>query len=223
MKEKTHLYFVPGLAANTKIFEYLTFDEALFETHFLDWIIPLSKDESIESYAARMCELIKHENPVLVGVSFGGVMVQEMSKIINCQKTIIISSIKSNKELPYRLKLAQKTKAYKLFPTKIVENIENYEHLFFGEYLKKRAELYKMYLSIRNATYLEWAIHNVLNWKQDFELKDIIHIHGNKDEIFPSKHIKNYIEVNNGTHIMILNKAKSISKILKDQCATSFS
>ncbi|MCH2033452.1 MAG: alpha/beta hydrolase [Tenacibaculum sp.] len=218
MTPKTHLYFVPGLAANTKIFEYLTFDESLFEAHYLDWIIPLSIDERIESYASRMCELIEHKNPVLVGVSFGGVMVQEMSKIISCQKTIIISSIKSNKELPTRLKFAQKTKAYKLFPTKIVENFESYEHLFLGDYLKKRAELYKMYLSIRNATYLDWAIHNVLNWKQDTELEGIVHIHGNKDEIFPSKHIKNYIEVSNGTHIMILNKARVISKILEEEC-----
>lgn len=216
--EKTHLYFVPGLAANTKIFEYLDLPKENFETHFLEWILPLSVEETIESYAKRMCESIKHDNSILVGVSFGGVMVQEMSKQTNCKKVVIISSMKSNKELPNRLKLAQKTKAYKLFPTKIVENIEEYEHLFFGDYLKKRAELYKMYLSIRNADYLEWAIHNVLNWKQDYELDNIIHIHGNKDEVFPIKHIKNAIEVDNGTHIMILNKAKTISKILAEKC-----
>lgn len=216
--EKTHLYFVPGLAANTKIFEYLDLPKENFETHFLEWILPLSVEETIESYAKRMCESIKHDNSILVGVSFGGVMVQEMSKQTNCNKVVIISSMKSNKELPNRLKLAQKTKAYKLFPTKIVENIEEYEHLFFGDYLKKRAELYKMYLSIRNADYLEWAIHNVLNWKQDYELDNIIHIHGNKDEVFPIKHIKNAIEVDNGTHIMILNKAKTISKILAEKC-----
>ncbi|SNR16850.1 alpha/beta hydrolase family protein [Tenacibaculum jejuense] len=216
--EKTHLYFVPGLAANTKIFEYLDLPKENFETHFLEWILPLSVEETIESYAKRMCESIKHDNPILVGVSFGGVMVQEMSKQKDCKKVIIISSMKSNKELPTRLKLAQKTKAYKLFPTKIVENIEDYEHLFFGDYLKKRAELYKMYLSIRNADYLEWAIHNVLNWQQDYELEDIVHIHGNKDEVFPIKHIKNAIEVDNGTHIMILNKAKTISKILAEKC-----
>lgn len=219
MTEKTHLYFVPGLAANTKIFEYLKLPEELFEVHFLEWIIPLSLEESIESYAKRMCEKITHENPILVGVSFGGVMVQEMSKIIDCKKVILVSSIKSNSELPTRLVLAQKTKAYKLFPTKIVENIEDYEYLFFGEYLKKRAELYKMYLSIRDATYLQWAIHNVLNWAQDYELKDIVHIHGNKDEVFPIKHIKNSIVVENGTHIMILNKARIISEILTDICS----
>ncbi|WP_299835804.1 alpha/beta hydrolase [uncultured Tenacibaculum sp.] len=221
MENKTQLYFVPGLAANTKIFEYIKLPEEKFEVHFLEWILPLSVEETIESYAKRMCSFIKHENPILIGVSFGGVMVQEMSKQMSCEKVIIISSMKSNNELPVRLKLAQKTKAYKLFPTKIVENIEDYEHLFFGDFLKKRAELYKMYLSIRDANYLQWAIHNVLNWEQDYELEDIVHIHGNKDEVFPIKHIKNSIEVDNGTHIMILNKAKTISTILEKVCSST--
>jgi len=216
--QKIPLYFVPGLAANKKIFEYLSLPEEKFEVHFIEWILPLSIDESIESYAKRMCERITHQNPILIGVSFGGVMVQEMSKIIDANKVIIISSIKSKHELPTRLKLAQKTKAYKLFPTKVVENIENYDALFFTDYLKKRNELYKMYLSVRDASYLQWAIHNVLNWQQEKPLENTIHIHGNKDEIFPVKYIKNYTEINNGTHVMILDKAKTISKILEEMC-----
>ena len=215
---KTHVYFVPGLAANTKIFEYLSFSEDHFESHFLDWLLPTSVNESIQEYAQRMCASIQHKNPILVGVSFGGIMVQEISKLINCKKIIIISSIKSNKELPKRLKLAQITRAYKLFPSKIIANIESYEHYFFNDYLKKRAELYKIYLSIRDTQYLQWAIYNVLHWQQNEPLTNVIHIHGNNDEVFPIKHIKNYIEIENGTHIMIINKAKTISKVLENEC-----
>jgi len=215
---KTHLYFVPGLAANTKIFERISLPEEHFELHFLDWMLPTSINESIQEYALRLCAKIQHKNPILVGVSFGGIIVQEMSKIIDCKKVIIISSIKSNKELPRRLKLAQITKAYKLFPSKIIANIESYEHYFFIDYLKKRAELYKIYLSVRNKEYLQWAIYNVLHWQQKEPLKDIIHIHGKKDEVFPIKYIKNSIEIENGTHVMILNKAKTISEILKKEC-----
>ncbi|MGB1042464.1 MAG: alpha/beta hydrolase [Tenacibaculum sp.] len=215
---KTHIYFVPGLAANTKIFEYLSLSEKHFELHFLSWILPTYIDETISSYAQRMCNNIQHENPILVGVSFGGIMVQEMSKLINCKKVIIISSVKTNKELPKRLKIAQVTKLYKLFPSKIIANIESYEHYFFNDYLKKRAQLYKVYLSIRDINYLQWAIYNVLHWQQTEPLKNIVHIHGNNDEVFPTKHIKQYIEVENGTHIMILNKAKTISKILEKEC-----
>lgn len=218
---KTHIYFVPGLAANTKIFEYISLPKEHFELHFLDWILPKSINESIQEYAQRMCENILHKNPILVGVSFGGIMVQEMSKVIDCRKTIIISSIKTNKELPKRLKLAQLTRAYKLFPSKIIANIESYEHYFFNDYLKKRAELYKIYLSIRDKEYLQWAIYNVLHWQQEQYLQNVVHIHGNKDEVFPVKHIKNHIEIENGTHVMILNKAKTISKILEKECFLS--
>lgn len=215
---KTHLYFVPGLAANTKIFERISLPEEHFELHFLDWMLPTSINESIEEYAQRMCTKIQHKNPVLIGVSFGGIMVQEMSKIIDCKKIIIISSVKSNKEFPKRFKLVQVTKAYKLFPSKVISNIESYERYFFNDYLKKRAELYKIYLSVRNKEYLQWAIYNVLHWKQEESIPGIIHIHGKKDEVFPIKYIKNSIEIENGTHVMILNKAKTISEILKKEC-----
>lgn len=215
---KIPIYFVPGLAASKKIFEHISLPEDIYDIHFLEWILPLSVDEPIESYAHRMCEKITHTNPILVGVSFGGVMVQEMSKLIATKKIVLISSIKNRDELPTRLKLAQKTMAYKLLPVKMVENIENYDAYFFTDFLKKRSELYKTYLSVRNATYLQWAIHNVLNWEQTQTLDNILHIHGNKDEVFPFKNIQNSIEVNNGTHIMILDKAKTISKILTTAC-----
>ncbi|RSC96206.1 lipase family protein [Tenacibaculum singaporense] len=215
---KTHLYFVPGLAANTKIFERISLPKEHFELHFLDWMLPTSIDESIEEYAQRLCAKIQHKNPILIGVSFGGIIVQEMSKIIDCKKIIIISSVKNNKEFPKRFKLVQVTKAYKLFPSKVISNIESYERYFFNDYLKKRAELYKIYLSIRDKKYLQWAIYNVLHWEQKESIPGIIHVHGKKDEVFPIKYIKNAIEVENGTHVMILTKAKTISEILKKEC-----
>lgn len=209
-----HLYFVPGLAANSKIFEYISLPEKEYVLHFIEWKIPTSIDETIEDYAKRMCKEITHKNPILVGVSFGGVMVQEMSKLINTEKVIIISSIKSNTELPKRLKLAKYSKAYKLFPTKLVANIEEYEKYFLGDFLKKRAEIYKTYLSVRNSDYLHWAIYNVLHWQQSESLENCIHIHGTEDSVFPIKHIKDCFTIENGTHVMILMKAKSISQYI---------
>ena len=86
---KTHVYFVPGLAASIEIFENIKLPKEQFEMHYLEWILPLHH-ETIKNYAKRMCEGITHENCVLVGVSFGGIMVQEMSEIIKTQKVIIM-------------------------------------------------------------------------------------------------------------------------------------
>ncbi|UMB60932.1 alpha/beta hydrolase [Lutibacter sp. A80] len=216
MKKKKHIYFVPGLAASSKIFEYLKFPEDTFQLHFLEWLLPLSKNEKIEDYAKRMSDLVTEKNPILVGVSFGGVIVQEMSKHINVQKIILISSVKNRYELPKRLRLIQKTKAYKLFPSKSIKNFEDFSSFAFGDFAKKRVKLYKEYLSVRDALYLDWSIYNVLHWKQEETLDNILHIQGDDDHIFPIKHIKNCIPIKNGTHIMVLNKAKSISKIIID-------
>ncbi|WP_369048643.1 YqiA/YcfP family alpha/beta fold hydrolase [Tenacibaculum sp. UWU-22] len=218
MSNKTPIYFVPGLGASSKIFERLQISQDKFELYYLDWMLPQTKQETIDSYAKRMCARIKHKNVILIGVSFGGVVVQEMSKLINTRKVIIISSIKSNKELPKRLKFIKFTKSYKLFPTKIVADFEAYEKYFFNAFLQKKAALYKIYMSKRNPQYLNWAIYNVLNWEQDQSLDNIIHIHGKKDKVFPIKHIKESIEIDNGTHAMILTKASSISKIIEKEC-----
>ena len=113
--EKIHIYFVPGLAANPSIFDLITLPNNHFEPHYLEWLVPESDHESIEDYANRMCDHVQHANCILIGVSFGGVMVQEMKKILNPLKTIIISSIKNKHEMPMRMLFAQKTANYLTF------------------------------------------------------------------------------------------------------------
>ncbi len=213
-KEIVHIYFVPGLAASTSIFEHIKLPEEDFKIHLIPWLVPLTKKETIAAYAKRMCTNITETNFVLAGVSFGGIVAQEMAQYCNPNKIILISSVKHHNELPLRLKIAKSTKAYKLTPIKILTNIESFAKYTYGDFIKKRVHLYKKYLSMRDKKYLPWAIHNVLNWKQVNDYKNTIHIHGNKDGIFPIKNIKNCIIVEGGTHIMILNKAREISRIL---------
>ena len=211
---KTHIYCVPGLSASSKIFEFINLPKEDFEIHLLEWLIPESINETIEHYAKRLCKSITEENVILMGVSFGGVMVQEMSKIVHPKKIILISSIKNKGELPKRLKLAKSSRAYKLFPAKRITSFENFMSVIFGKMAKKRIEQYKTYLSVRDPLYLKWSVYNVLHWQQEETLPNILHIHGTSDHIFPLKHIKNSIEIKNGSHVIVLNRAKEISKII---------
>jgi pimeloyl-ACP methyl ester carboxylesterase len=211
---KIPVYFMPGLAASSTIFENIQLPEDQFEMFFLEWFLPTEKEE-IEQYALRMTQKIKHENPVLIGVSFGGVLVQEMAKIIQTNKVIIISSVKSNKEFPSRFKIARNTKAYKLIPTQLLADIEKLVKYAFGDNIvAKRLKLYEKYLSVRDKHYLDWAIETILCWNQKEINEAVIHIHGDEDEVFPIKHIKDCIIVKGGTHIMILNKFKWMNENL---------
>ena len=205
---------MPGLAAGPEIFKKLTLDKEKYTFHYLKWMKPLDVEEKIDNYALRLSTEITEENPVLVGVSFGGIMVQELAKFLNPRKVIIISSVKSPDELPQRFRFAKFTKIYKLFPIKVIENFEDYTKYFLGKTLKKKADLYKKYLYVRSKESLKWSIYNIIKWEQIKPIENIIHIHGSADSVFPIKNIKNAIEIKEGTHIMILTKAKKISKII---------
>ncbi|NGY38461.1 alpha/beta hydrolase [Flavobacterium sp. XN-5] len=202
---KIPVYFMPGLAASAAIFERIKLPEADFEVHLLEWEIPLLK-ESLVDYAKRMTDKIKEKNPVLIGVSFGGILVQEMAKHIDARKVIIISSVKSNLEFPRRLKIAKRTKAYKLIPMSLILNLENLAKFSFGTKINHRLRLYEKFLSVRDIGYLEWAVEKVILWDQTVADENVVHIHGDLDDVFPIKYIKDCTVIKGGTHIMILNK-----------------
>jgi len=208
-----HLYLMPGMAAKPTIFENIKLPQDKFKIHWLDWMMP-EIGESLEDYAKRMILRINHDNVVLLGVSFGGVLVQEMAKHIKLKKLIVVSSIKSLHELPKRMKLMKVTKAYKILPTQLVGNLDLLAKYSFGDNIIKRLELYKKYLCISDKQYLDWAIQELIEWDQEAPNSDAIYIHGDNDAIFPHSCVGNCFIIEGGTHIMILNKYKWFNKNL---------
>lgn len=207
------VYFMPGMAASPLIFENIRLPEDRFEIHYLEWILPL-ENESLKDYAVRMSASIKHKAPVLVGVSFGGMLVQEMAAYVHPRKIIIISSVKCREELPARMLFARYTRVHRLLPTGLVNNVELLAKYAFGEAVAKRLQLYEKYLSVRNKKYIDWAIDAIVRWDRDEVLPGIIHIHGDKDPVFPIARIKDCICIEKGTHIMIINRYKWFNKHL---------
>jgi hypothetical protein len=198
---------MPGMAASPSIFKDIRLPEETFESFWLEWFVP-DKGMTLEEYALIMCKSIRHADPVLIGVSFGGFIVQEMARHMKARKVIIISSVKQSSELPRRLLFARFTKIHKLLPTGLVNNVEILSKYAFGENLGKRLKLYEQYLSMRDTTYIDWSINQIVNWTQNQPLAGLVHIHGEKDAVFPIQYIKNCITVKNGTHTMIIHRYK---------------
>jgi len=198
------VYFMPGMAANPSIFKDIKLPST-FKIHLLEWFVP-EKGMSISAYAEKMSEKIKHTNVVLVGVSFGGILVQEIAKHIAVKKVIVISSVTSNKQLPKRMLFAKYTNVHKLLPTGLINNVELLAKYAFGETVTKRLDLYEQYLSVRDKYYIDWSIDQIVNWQQEECTENYVQIHGDKDAVFPIQHITNCIKVKNGTHTMIIHR-----------------
>jgi len=63
--------------------------------------------------------------------------------------------------------------------------------------------------------FLKWAMAATLKWDNKTIPKNVIQITGDKDLVFSYKRIKDAIIVKGGTHIMIFERAREVTKILK--------
>lgn len=209
-----YVYCMPGMAASPKIFELLDLPYP-YKIKTLHWIPP-EPGESLSAYAVRMCAFISDNNPILLGVSFGGVLVQEIAKIITVRKVIIVSSIKSREELPLAMKMAHRTKIHKLLPLQWIENIDALALFAFGSRLKERLDMYQKYLSERDPDYLRWAIDALVHWQQKKPIFSVVHIHGDKDTVFPTKNLNQPVHIISGGHAIILTQAPWFNQQLVD-------
>jgi pimeloyl-ACP methyl ester carboxylesterase len=206
------IYCISGLGADERAFSRLKVEG--YHLICLPWLTPLPK-ESITAYATRMSKGITAENPILMGLSFGGMMSIEISKLIPVETVILISSIKSTNEMPRWMKLAGSLKLNRLFPMRSFRLTEPIQNRFIGITLPDEIELVRSYRKNAPQVYMDWAINEVLNWRNDFQPATIYHVHGDADRIFPVANLSpNYI-IKGGGHFMIMNKFKEVNAALQ--------
>jgi pimeloyl-ACP methyl ester carboxylesterase len=209
------IYFISGLGADERVFQFLKLSK--IEHQFIKWNEP-KKDESLSHYCLKLTKQIDKESEIiLIGVSYGGIIAQEISKIICCRNVIIISSVKSVDEYSWQLKLASKLKLHKIAPLWFLTLSNKLTaDYYFGTQSKEESKLLHQILKDTNPKFLVWAINQIMNWKNQDYPENLIHIHGTSDKIFPIKNISNVTEIPNGGHFMIVNKASQIEQLIFD-------
>ena len=209
------IYIFSGLGVDQRVFDNIDFGN--LDVEFIDWIEPL-KNESLDSYAKRIAQNLTVPNPSLIGLSFGGMVAVEISKILQTKKIVLIASAKTKSELPEIYQLAGKLKINKLIPNQLLKKHNFITNWFFGLETKSDKQLLKRILKDTNPNFLSWAINEILNWKNEEEPSHCFHIHGNKDRIIPVEIVKADFVIENGGHFMTVNKAEEIEMIIKRIC-----
>jgi hypothetical protein len=64
--------------------------------------------------------------------------------------------------------------------------------------------------------FVRWALHAILTWRNTEIPKSLVHIHGTKDKILPIRFTKPTHIITGGGHLMVLNRANEINKILSE-------
>lgn len=206
------VYFIAGLGANKRAFTYL--DLSWCNPVFVEWIKPI-KNEGLKDYALRLRLNIKDDNPIIVGVSFGGMLATEMAKADPNVKPIIISSNKTHLEFPGYLRLWKYFPVYNWVPPSIIKSTGRFTKHFIGPQGKAQKETFSQIMHETDPVFTAWAIGAILNWKNTQVPANLIHIHGTGDRLLPFSYVNNHYTIEGGKHIMIMDKAGEISVLLK--------
>jgi len=207
-----NIYVFSGLGTDERVLKDIDFGNA--NTCFIHWIKPINK-ESIEDYAKRLTEQIGTERPILVGLSFGGIMAIEVAKLIDTDKIIIIASAKIKKEIPFYYRLAAQLRLHRILPTKFLRSSNIFTNWFFGTETPGDKKLLAEILRDTDTSFFKWAIDKILTWKNQTLHKNITHIHGTADRILPYRFVTCDLTVRGGGHFMTVNKAKELTEKIR--------
>jgi len=206
------LYGISGLGADKRVFQYLKLDNPLIP---IDWIDP-KENESIEDYSKRLSlKITEKENFGIIGVSFGGLVAVEISKLLNPNITILISSVETNKELRTIYRILGKTKIVRLIPRNLFNPPRILANWVFGT---KKTKLLGEILDDTDLNFSKWAINELISWRNnEYLTNQILKIGGTKDKLIPSKNVKNVKLIERGEHFMIVDKAEEISQLINNE------
>ena len=204
------IYLFPGLGASEKLFEPYVFDPLKATT--IPFLVP-EKGETLSHYCERMAAGIKRdEENIYIGVSFGGIIAQEISKKLPPRKIILISSIKTIYERPWYFNLLRWFPLHQVIPSSVSKKVLQ----FLSESLTKKTtderERFRILLKEADDRVISWGITQTANWDNGTVLPNIFHIHGDRDIVFPIRNIKADYVIHHGAHFTVMREIKEINE-----------
>lgn len=213
------VYFISGLGADERAFRYIRL--AGVEKRFIRWLPP-ETNESLMQYATRLQDQIDTNQPViLVGLSFGGIVAQEIAGIIECERLILISSVKHPKELSYFMRAVRRSGVYRCLPVRWMKPVVlRWAPYWFDAGADRYQQLLTQVIDDTDDEFAQWAIRSMMRWKGQSFPAPTTHIHGTHDRIFPPRYIEEFIPVEGGGHFMVVTHARVVSKLLQSTLET---
>lgn len=209
------IFAISGLGADERVFNYIDLETELIA---VKWIKQL-KGEELSEYAKRLIKTyrIKTED-IILGVSFGGLVAVEISKILKI-KTILISSVETKNELPLMYRFFGKTTICNYLPKRMYLPPRIIANYIFGA--KNKNLLHKI-LDDTDLGFTKWAVNELINWNNEIKISIILKINGTKDKLIPVKLIQNATKIKDGEHFMIVDKANEINRLINHWIRNNF-
>ncbi len=211
--DKPILYYISGLGSDHRAYMFLNFDE--YECKHIEWV-EHNESDTLSDYAKKLLPQFDTSKPIIIiGTSLGGMLATEINKLIDVKHTFIISSVKTKSEQPGYFNFFRIFPMYNFLPDSMLGDPNFWLKLLFPAGMKDEwKDLFADMFSKWSPSFLRWAMRAALWWDNVQKIQNYTHIHGDHDFVFPCIHLKDYIQIKNGTHIMVLTRAREIKNII---------
>lgn len=210
-REARNIHAFSGLGADETAFAKLVLSPHQLVYHPWPKEMPAL---SIMEYAEQVASTIKEEDPVLLGLSFGGIFAIEVAKHLQNAQVVLISSVSRRSEIPLYIRMAGRLKLYYLIPPILYITPNTFLLKAFGA---KSPALQSWLVNIvksSSVSFNKWAVRELLEWKNTVPPSQLLHIHGTQDHVLPLKKNMSVDTSLKGGHLIVLTHAKEISEVI---------
>jgi pimeloyl-ACP methyl ester carboxylesterase len=210
-KELKKIYCITGLGADYRLFQNIAIPG--YSLVHLPWLAVADTDD-MASYAMKLAASIKEANPVILGLSLGGMLATEIAKQIPGATVFIISSAKCRAELGFKSPFLKWLNKSGIIPDFMFNRTFAVQLHVLGAEAAADKALLRQVIADSDPVFVRKAIGLILNWNGVGFPSNIVHIHGTADRLITPDNVKPDYWIDGGSHIMILNRAPEINKII---------
>lgn len=214
LSQKTKVYLFHGQGSDERIYAKLELNKKLYDTVFIQYP-EMDKKITLKDYAKLITPQIDTTQAYsFIGVSFGGMVVSELTSLLKPKKSIIISSAQNKNEIPGRYKFMKVIPIHKVIPAFMYKGGARIAQPIFEPDRKNEKEIFKAMLIDKKAYFFKGVTKMMISWDR-FDYNDnIIHIHGTNDHTLPYKKCNVNYEVKGGSHMMLLTRSVEINELI---------
>jgi len=220
---------------NEVIFENLRWPSWIIP-RVISWMQPIDQ-ESVQDYSGRLARQIFNSPDhgqyafastdfMILGVSFGGIVAVEISKILSCPLVVLVSSVRAPSDMPAAARLLRYH-----WIAKLISKCGRSKTIFtrWGAQLllgASKDEAEQLLEIFRSADFklVCWSLLAIGRWSTSTRSADVYQIHGERDWLFPLWAVNNPNEIlPTGGHLSIMTHAPLISRLIEAQARSIFS
>lgn len=161
---KTKVYLFHGQGSDYRVFSKLNLNEELYDTINIQFP-KIDKKITLKDYAKLFINQIDTTNAYsFIGVSFGGMIVSELTVLLKPERSIIISSAQNKSEIPRRYKFMKVIPIHKIIPAIIYKGGAMIAQPIFEPDRKNEKEIFKAMLKDKDPYFFKGVTKMMIGW-----------------------------------------------------------